>query len=95
MIHLATFVFCLAGFAALALATERQQEIVYGRVLDARSTRRLRWLGWGALVVGLIVPVWGWGWAYGLVVYSGYTSLCAGLTFVALVVRGQRAAARR
>ncbi|AMM24443.1 DUF3325 domain-containing protein [Variovorax sp. PAMC 28711] len=95
MTHLLTFVLCLSGFMALALATERQQEILFARVLEAPAARGWRVFGWSALTVALIVAVHHWGWAFGLVVYSGHTSVCAGLTYLALVRLGHNAASRR
>ncbi|VVG74207.1 hypothetical protein PAP18089_05219 [Pandoraea apista] len=37
MMHLCTFSICLVGFAALALATERQQATPFGGVSHART----------------------------------------------------------
>lgn len=87
MNHLGIFLLSLLGFAALALATERQQEIHLGRTLSASGTRRLRIAGWTGLLLALGVAVGSQGWAMGLVSYSGHTSLCAGLVFSALLLR--------
>lgn len=94
MNHLGTFLLSLLGFAALALATERQQEIHLGRALASKATRCLRIAGWTGLFLALSIAVGSQGWAMGLVSYSGHTSLCAGLIFAALLVRERRLTAR-
>jgi hypothetical protein len=94
MTHLLAFLLCLPGFAALAMATERQQDIHLGRPLAAKTTRHLRLAGVTALVLALAVVVAGQGWAMGLVSYSGHTSLCAGLVFLALLGRERYRTAR-
>lgn len=91
MMHLSTFLLCLLGFALLALAMERHQEDLFGHRLAPARTRGLRAAGWAALVSGLWVAVGGWGWALGLVAYSGHTSLCAGVIFGALIIRSRLA----
>jgi hypothetical protein len=87
MNHAFIFLPSLLGFAALALATERQQDIQFGRILAPRRTRALRLAGWAGLLLALAVAVGSQGWALGLVSYSGHTSLGAGLVFVALLLR--------
>lgn len=94
MSHLLIFLLSLLGFAALALATERQQEIHFGRTLASNATRRLRIAGWAGLLLALAIAVGSQGWGMGLVSYSGHTSLCAGLVFAALLVRERRLVAR-
>ncbi|WP_237171953.1 DUF3325 family protein [Pandoraea norimbergensis] len=88
--HLTTFLICLAGFAALALATERQQQTFFNGTLSRSRTRRLRIAGWGALIVALAVIVTRQGWGMGLVNYSGQTSAAAGLVYLALIVGERR-----
>jgi hypothetical protein len=85
MTHLATFLLSLLGFGALALATDRQQENLFGRAFDPRLARGLRVAGWAALALALGVVVKGQGWALGLVSFSGHTSLGAGLVYGALI----------
>jgi len=87
MTHLVVFLLCLGGFASLAAATERQQEEQLGRALARPTTRILRWTGWSALFLGAIGAVATHGWSLGLVIYSGHTSLCAGMVFVSLITR--------
>ncbi|VVD75421.1 DUF3325 domain-containing protein [Pandoraea fibrosis] len=84
MMPLYTFAICLVGFAALALATERQQTTLFGSVSHAR-TRYGRRVGWTALTVALGVSVADQGWGFGLVTYSGQTSMAAGLVYLALI----------
>jgi hypothetical protein len=94
MTHLLTFVACLLGFAALALATERQQFDLFRQSLAPRATNVLRLVGWSALAVALYVIVQAQGWGLGLVSYSGHTSLAAGVVLGGLIthsrVREQR-----
>jgi hypothetical protein len=89
MMHLYTFAICLVGFAALAMATERQQEALFHGVSRVR-TRQYRRIGWTALVVALGVSVVNQGWGFGLVTYSGQTSMAAGLVYLALIVAERR-----
>lgn len=91
MSHLLTLLCCLAGFLALALATARQQEAIFGRPLPARETRAYRQAGWAALAVALLIIVACQGWGLGLVSYSGHTSLAAGLVYLGLIARERRA----
>ena len=90
MTHVLMLLSSVAGFAALALATERQQEALFGGALSTRATRMLRLAGWVLLAVCLAVAVAHGGWGLGLVVYSGYTSLAAGLVYIALVAAARR-----
>ncbi|MPY88022.1 MAG: DUF3325 family protein [Luteitalea sp.] len=88
MTHATTFILCLVGFASLAVAMERHQKGLFGRILEARATRWTRTAGWLILLSALVVVVKGQGWSIGLVSYSGHTSAGAGLVFVALAVHG-------
>jgi hypothetical protein len=90
MTHFTAFLLCLLAFTALALAMERQQKDIFERPLSSGTTRLLRIVGWGALVVALWLVVERQGWALGLVSYSGYTSVGAGLVYVVLIFRARR-----
>lgn len=90
MNHLPVFILCLLAFAALAAATDRAQETLFGRALGARAGRLLRKAGWMLLLLALAVAVRSQGWGLGLVSYSGHTSLAAGLVFVFLVFLARR-----
>ncbi|WP_353190190.1 DUF3325 domain-containing protein [Pandoraea pnomenusa] len=84
-----TFAVCLAGFAGLALATERQQTAWFGGVSAVR-TRRCRIFGWASLAIALAATVSRLGWGFGLVNYSGQTSLAAGVVYLALIAIARR-----
>jgi hypothetical protein len=85
MSHLFALALCLTGFAALALATRRQQRDVVGRSLPARTTYALRTSGAAALLLALGVLVARHGWSLGLVMFSGHTSIVAGIVFCSLL----------
>jgi hypothetical protein len=87
---LLALIFCLIAFAFLAVAMERHQETLFGRLLPAGQTRGFRIAGWCALVLALRFVVDQKGWALGLVNYSGYTSLAAMLVFGGLIIYGRR-----
>ena len=74
MTHLAAFVLCLAGFAALAFATRRQQRDILGGSLRSATTYGLRVAGACALLSALGILVAKYGWSLGLVMFSGHTS---------------------
>lgn len=90
MTKLLTLSICMVAFGALALATERQQMALYGRLLSDGATRVLRATGWCALALALWLTVARLGWGLGLVYFSGQTSVAAGLVYVALIVRERR-----
>jgi hypothetical protein len=85
MTHLLALALCLAAFVVLALATRRQQRDLLGRSLPRMTTYALRVIGAGALVVALGILVAWQGWGLGLVMFSGHTSLAAGLVYAVLV----------
>ena len=90
MTHVTIFVICLAGFAALALATDRAQRTALGRELPPPTARGLRAVGWALLLLALWRTVAAMGWGIGLVAYSGHTSAAAGVVFLALIAWGRR-----
>lgn len=94
MIHLSSFILCLTGFAALAFAMDRQQRDLFGRPLPALATASLRVGGATALLGALGLLVAWQGWALGLVMFSGHTSLGAGVVHGALIAH-LRAQAKR
>jgi hypothetical protein len=85
MIHALALLLCLVGFAALALATRRPQHDIIGRSLKRGPIRALRIGGAAALLIALGVLVAQQGWALGLVMFSGHTTLAAALVYVALI----------
>lgn len=92
MTHALVLASSVAGFAALALATERQQDELLGHTLPGGVARALRVIGWGLLLVALAGAVRNWGWAFGLVAYSGHTSLAAGVVYAAALLAARRRA---
>ncbi|WP_353860194.1 DUF3325 domain-containing protein [Azospirillum formosense] len=91
MIHLSSFILCLTGFAALAFAMDRPQHDLFGRSLPAPATVALRAGGAASLLGGLGLLVAWQGWGLGLVMFSGHTSLGAGVVHGALIVQRRRA----
>jgi hypothetical protein len=85
MTHLAAFVLCLAGFAALAFATRRQQRDILGGSLRSAATYGLRVAGACALLSALGILVAKYGWSLGLVMLGGHTSLAAGIVYCVLI----------
>ncbi|WP_372394715.1 DUF3325 family protein [Azospirillum sp. HJ39] len=92
MTHLLPFALSLAGFAALALAMDRQQHDLFGRPLPKPTARALRTAGSAALLLALGVLVGRQGWGLGLVMFSGHTSLTAGIVHCTLIGYMRRAA---
>jgi hypothetical protein len=92
MTHFFPVVLCLAGFSALALATDRQQDDLFGKSLAPAATRALRVAGSLLLLLSLAVLVRWQGWGMGLVQFSGHTSACAGVVYCALIVMLRRQA---
>lgn len=85
MSHLLAFVLSLAGFAVLAGAMNRQQRDLFGRALRPATTRALRLAGTAALLGALGILVEQQGWGLGLVMFSGHTSLAAGIVVCMLI----------
>lgn len=85
MSHLLAFALCLAGFVALAFATRRQQRDIFGGPLRPTTTYVFRVVGACALILALGVLVARQGWSLGLVMFSGHTSITAGLVLCALI----------
>lgn len=92
MNHFPAFALCLAGFTALAFAVRRQQRDIIGRPLPMTATYALRVAGACALLLALGLLVAGKGWSIGLVIFSGQTSIAAGIVLCALI--GQARIAR-
>lgn len=90
MIHALVFASSLAGFAALALSTDRQQRHLIGHALRRAATLALRAAGTCALLLALGILVIWQGWGLGLVMFSGHTSLAAGAVYCALIGLSRR-----
>ncbi len=85
MNHLLPILLCMAGFAVLACAVGRQQDRLFGAALPVWVTKGLRLLGACSLLSALVVVVAQQGWGFGLVMYSGHTSLAAGIVYCVLL----------
>jgi peptidoglycan/LPS O-acetylase OafA/YrhL len=85
MSHLLALVLCLIGFGALACAMKRQQRDLFGKALGPARIRMLRLAGSAALLGALAVLVAQFGWGLGLVMFSGHTSLAAGVVVCVLI----------
>ena len=94
MNHLVVQLLSLLAFGALALAMDRHQEDIFGRVLAPERVRALRTAGWLAMGAALAWAVREQGWSLGLIAWTGHISAAAGLVFVGLVVMGRRRARR-
>jgi len=90
MSHILAFVLCLAAFAALAAAVDRQQDELFGRELSPAMTRGLRIAGTVLLLIALAVLVTRQGWGLGLVLFSGHTSATAGAVYFSLLAYARR-----
>ena len=85
MNHLLALAFCLAGFTALAFATRRQQRDIFRRPLRPATTYVLRLVGACALSFALGILVAWQGWSLGLVIFSGHTTIAAGIVLCVLI----------
>lgn len=85
MIHLLALLLCLAGFTALALAVQRQQREIIGRPLSSTTTSTLRAAAVFALLLALGLLVASAGWSLALVMFSGHTTLAAGIVYCGLL----------
>ena len=90
MNHLLAFVLCLAGFIALAFAMRRQQRDIIvrdiiGRSLRSATTYVRRAAGACALLFALGILVAQKGWSFGLGMFSGHTSITAGIVLCGLI----------
>ncbi|MBX3664999.1 MAG: DUF3325 domain-containing protein [Burkholderiales bacterium] len=92
MTHLPPFFLCLAGFTCLALAMNRQQKALFGRALTRAATRAMRISGACALLLAFGILLARQGWGLGPVIYSGHTSLAAGIVYCALIVHARHTA---
>ncbi|ABD88403.1 DUF3325 family protein [Rhodopseudomonas palustris] len=83
--HLVAAALCVAGFVALAFSTLRQQRDLVGRALPLAATSMFRAAGAGALIAALGLLIARHGWDHGLVMFSGHSSLAAGIAYCALI----------
>ena len=85
MTHILAFALCLAGFAGLALTAARQQRMLFARPMSASAIAVVRAAAWLALAAALALLVAWRGWGLGLVMFSGHTSLAAGVVHIVLI----------
>lgn len=82
MIHAATFILALAGFASLLLAMPRHQQDWLRRKLAPLVSQRLRLVGFALLALAFLAACLGFGWAYGAVLWFGWLTAAAALVVV-------------
>lgn len=75
--HLAVLLLSLGGLALLALASEREGELLLRRSVPLAHRRLLRCLGWPLLASALAVCVGGWFGHFGTVLWLGWLSVAA------------------
>lgn len=85
MTHLLVFALCVSAFGALAAATRRQQRDFFGRQLSPTATNMFRLGGATGLLLALVLLVREQGLGLGLVMFSGHTSLAAGINYSSLI----------
>ena len=76
-IHLAILLISLAGFAALALATERHAEHLLGRLPAPQWRLLARAIGWVLLVIALALGIASMGTGVGITLWLGWLSIAA------------------
>nr|WP_205511982.1 DUF3325 family protein [Rhodopseudomonas sp. BR0M22] len=85
----------MVGFSALAFGLRRPQHDILRRSLRRPVVLALRAVGACALLAALAVLVDASGWGFGLVKFSGHTTLAAALVYLALIGYGRRSAMRQ
>jgi len=83
MIHPATFLLSLAGFALLVLAMPRHQQDWLRRKLPPIMVSALRLFGFLLLALASAVAGAGLGWGYGAVAWFGWLTMAAALAVAA------------
>jgi len=83
MIHAATFLLSLAGFALLLLAMARHQQDWLRRKLPASRSRAQRLSGFLMLALAFVMAGSGLGWGYGAAVWFGWMTAAAALIVAA------------
>lgn len=95
MSHALAQALCLLGFTALAFAMRRPQHEILRRSLRRPVVLTLRAVGACALLAALAVLVDASGWGFGLVKFSGHTTLAAALVYCVLIGYGRRVGLRQ
>lgn len=86
---------CLAGFALLALAAEREGKVLLHRPATVRERWIFRLLGWPLLGASLTLAVQGWRGNFGPILWLGWLALAALLVVFAISYWPWRAHAHR
>ena len=76
-VHLAILLISLAGFAALALATERHAEHLLGRLPAPQWRLLARAIGWALLAIALALGIGALGTGVGITLWLGWLSIAA------------------
>lgn len=84
--HGQIFLPCLIGFFCLALAMYRHQMDLFDKEFSKARSVLLRCAGWLCLLIALLLSAHAMGWGFGLVAYSGHTSIAGGLVFLSLIL---------
>lgn len=92
--HLAILAIGSLGFGALALATDRQGEMLLGKLPAPRWRRLARLAGWSLLAVALAVSIALWGGGVGITLFLGWLTI-AGAALVFAIPRWSRLPERR
>lgn len=87
--HLAILAIGSLGFGALALATDRQGELLLGRLPAPRWRRLARITGWALLAVALVISIILWGSGVGITLFLGWLTI-AGAALVFAIPRWSR-----
>lgn len=91
MSHALALALCLLGFTALAFGMRRPQHEILRCSLKRPVVLALRTIGACALLIALAVLVGASGWGFGLVKFSGHTTLAAALVYCGLIGYGRAA----
>lgn len=86
---------CLAGFALLALAAEREGHMLLRRDSSARERLALRLLGWPLLAASLWLAVRGWRGNFGPILWFGWLTVAALAVVLAISYWPRRARPHR
>ncbi|MBW7900308.1 MAG: DUF3325 domain-containing protein [Rhodocyclaceae bacterium] len=82
--HLAVLLLSLAGFALLALASEREGKVLLHRQATAMEKHLFRGLGWPLLGLSFGLCLWAWEPNFGTVLWFGWLSVAAVVLVFAL-----------
>ena len=87
--YLAGLTLATAGFVLLCLSNLRHQRVMAGRMLGPHLSLRLKWGGFGLIVIAYAICWITFGGARGTMVLAGELTLAASLTIALLAVRSR------